>query len=131
MGWCQVYNRLTASLPHPLIPPAASSISQAMRRVGPAPLRNLFDLLSGPAITRNESIDRFAGRLVVAVDGTQIPVADTDANHMMFPKPRAGANGQAGYPRSVSWRWSLQAPEVSSTQCTVQTGSVNWPIPTS
>lgn len=98
LGWRQVYNRLTASWAQPPTPPAASSISQAMRRVGPAPLRNLFDLLSGPALTRDESIDRFAGRLVVAVDGTQIPVADTDANHMMFPQPRAGANGQAGYP---------------------------------
>lgn len=98
LGWREVYNRLTASLPHPSTPPAASSISQAMRRVGPAPLRNLFDLLAGPATIRDESIGRFAGRLVVAVDGTQIPVADTDANQKVIPKPRAGINGQAGYP---------------------------------
>lgn len=98
LGWRQVYNRLTASWVQPPTPPAASSISQAMRRVGPAPLRNLFDLLSGPATTTDESIDRFAGRLVVAVDGTQIPVADTDANQRAFPKPRSGINGQAGYP---------------------------------
>lgn len=98
LGWRQVYNRLTASWAQPPTPPAAASISQAMRRVGPAPLRNLFDLLAGPATTRDDSIDRFAGRLVVAVDGTQIPVADTDANRKTIPKPPAGADGQAGYP---------------------------------
>lgn len=41
---------------------------------------------------------RFASRLVVAIDGTQIPVPDTDANRVAFPKPRGGPNGQAGYP---------------------------------
>src|SRR5699024_6135128 len=30
--------------------------------------------------------------------GTQIPVADTEANRRAFPKPRPGPNGQAGYP---------------------------------
>lgn len=98
LGWRQVYNRLTASQAQPPTPPAASSISQAMRRVGPAPLHHLFDLLAGPATTRDQTIDRFAGRLVVAVDGTQVPVADTDANRKVIPKPRAGNNGQAGYP---------------------------------
>ncbi len=69
-----------------------------MRRVGEAPLRELFTLLSGPAATRAGAATRFAGRLVVAIDGTQIAVADTDANRAVFPKPRGGPNGQAGYP---------------------------------
>lgn len=97
-GWKQVFSRLVSGLPTPLKNPTASSLSQAMRRVGPAPLRELFTLLKGPAVTGNRQVTRFAGRLVVAIDGTQIAVADTEANRATYPKPRGGPNGEAGYP---------------------------------
>ena len=97
-GWQQVWARLTSGLGALVNRPAKSSIAQAMRRVGPGPLRELFTLLAGPAPTHTECSARFAGRLVVAIDGTQIPVADTAANQGAFPKPRGGPNGQAGYP---------------------------------
>ena len=98
MGWAQVWARLAASLPGPPPVPAGSSITEAMRRVGPAPLKALFDLVKGPAAVVVPQVARFAGRLVVAIDGTQIPLPDTPANVAVFPKANAGPNGPAGYP---------------------------------
>jgi len=99
MGWAQVWSRLTASLPDPPGVPSGSSITAAMRRVGSRPLRVVFDLVKGPVATvTTRQVVRFAGRLVVAVDGTQIPLPDTEANKVVFRKPRPGPNGEAGYP---------------------------------
>ena len=99
MGWAQVWSRLTASLPDAPRVPAGSSITAAMRRAGSRPVRALFDLVKGPvAVVATRQVVRFAGRLVAAVDGTQIPLPDTTANKVVFPKPRPGPNGEAGYP---------------------------------
>lgn len=97
-GWTRVWSHLTASLPVPLPSPAPSSITAAMRRVGPKPLKALFDLVKGPAAVTTTQVSRFAGRLVVAIDGTQIPLPDTPANLSVFPKVKTGPNGPAGYP---------------------------------
>lgn len=98
LGWSRVWSRLTASLPLRLPAPAPSSITDAMRRVGPKPLKALFDLVKGPAAVTATQASRFAGRLVVAIDGTQIALPDTPANLSVFPKAKAGPNGPAGYP---------------------------------
>lgn len=98
LGWTGIWSRLTASLSVPLPTPAGSSISAAMRRVGPRPLKALFDLVKGPAAVTATQVTRFAGRLVVAIDGTQIALPDTPANLLVFPKAKAGPNGPAGYP---------------------------------
>ncbi|MGC4950884.1 hypothetical protein ACLQ2N_32425 [Streptomyces sp. DT224] len=82
----------------PLPKPVPSSITAAMRRVGPKPLKAVFDLVKGPAVVTATQAPRFAGRLVVAIDGTQIALADTPANLSVFPKAKAGQNGPAGYP---------------------------------
>ncbi|WP_326699037.1 IS4 family transposase [Streptomyces sp. NBC_01754] len=97
-GWTGIWSRLNASLPVPLPVPAPSSITAAMRRVGPRPLKALFDLVKGPAAVTATQVTRFAGRLVVAIDGTQIALPDTPANLSVFPKAKAGPNGPAGYP---------------------------------
>ncbi|MEW2813274.1 IS4 family transposase [Streptomyces massasporeus] len=98
LGWTRIWSRLTASLPTPLPAPAGSSITAAMRRVGPKPLKALFDLVKGPAAVTATQMTRFAGRLVIAIDGTQIALPDTPANLQAFPKAKAGQNGPAGYP---------------------------------
>lgn len=98
LGWSRIWSRLTASIPVPLPAPAPSSITEAMRRVGPKPLQALFDLVKGPAAATAAGAVRFAGRLVVAIDGTQIALPDTPANLLVFPKAKAGPNGPAGYP---------------------------------
>jgi hypothetical protein len=97
-GWRQVYSRLASGLPEATRNPSASALSEAMRRVGAAPLRELFTLVKGPAVTGAHQVTRFAVRLVVAIDGTQLAVPDTEANRARFPKPRGGPNGEAGYP---------------------------------
>jgi hypothetical protein len=98
LGWGQVWSRLTASLPgeHPV--PAGASVTGAMRRVGAGPLKALFDLLKGAGATTARQAACFAGRLVVAIDGTQLALPDSTANLVAFPKPAAGPNGPAGYP---------------------------------
>lgn len=98
MGWRQVWSRLAAGLADPARCPSGSALTEAMRRVGPAPFRELFTLVSGPAITCARQAAQFAGRLVVAIDGTQVAVPDTAANRARWPKPRGGPNGQPGYP---------------------------------
>ncbi|WP_426979943.1 IS4 family transposase (plasmid) [Pseudarthrobacter sp. O4] len=97
-GWRQVYSRLVCGLSLPARSPAASTLSQAMRRVGVAPLRELFTFVKGPAVAGSQHTTRFAGRLVVAIDGTQLAVADTEANRARYPKARSGPNGEPGYP---------------------------------
>lgn len=97
-GWAHVWARLTCGLALAPRRPSASAVTEAMRRVGPGPLRELFTLLAASTLIRTRHTVRFAGHLVVAIDGTQIAVADTEANRVMFPKPRGGPNGQAGYP---------------------------------
>lgn len=99
LGWSQVWSRLSASLPGRPRCPAKSSLTTAMRRVGSKPLKALFDLVKGPvAVAAADRVVRFAGRLVVAIDGTQVPLPDTEVNRVFFPKPKHGPNGEAGYP---------------------------------
>lgn len=97
-GWSQVWDRLTAGLPIALTRPSKSAITEAMRRVGPGPLRELFSFFARAPLTTATGRVTYAGRLVVGIDGTQIPIADTEANRVRFPKPRSGPNGEAGYP---------------------------------
>ncbi|WP_436739589.1 transposase domain-containing protein [Streptomyces sp. BBFR102] len=102
MGWTGIWSRLTASLSVPLPVPTGPSITAAMRRVGPRPLKALFDLVKDPAAVTATQATRFTGRLVVAIDGTQIALPDTPANLLVFPKTRAGPNGPAGH-RCCVW----------------------------
>lgn len=97
-GWRHVFSRLTGALACPVLRPSKAGITEAMRRVGPSPLRELFTFFAGATATGAHQGVRFAGRFVVAIDGTQIAVADTEANRVVFPKPRGGPNGEAGYP---------------------------------
>ena len=76
-GWRSVWSRLTTGLPQAGRRPSASALTAAMRRVGPAPLRELFTLLAGPAASPAQHRVRFAGRLVVAIDGTQLAIAES------------------------------------------------------
>ena len=69
-------------------------MTQARRRLGPAPLRELFFLLRGPA----PGGARWRGLLAVAIDGTIMTVADSEANLAVYSKQRGGPNGASGYP---------------------------------
>jgi Insertion element 4 transposase N-terminal/Transposase DDE domain len=95
LGYVQVWHRLAAGLGGlPVTVPAASAMTQARRRLGPAPLRELFFLLRGPG----PAGARWRGLLVCAVDGTIMTVPDSEANLAVYSKQRGGVNGEAGYP---------------------------------
>jgi hypothetical protein len=98
LGYGQVWQRLCAGLDGlQLATPTASALTQARRRLGPAPLRALFELLAGPAPTAATSGVRVGGLLVCAIDGTTLPVADTPANHGRYTT-QPGHHGGSGYP---------------------------------
>jgi hypothetical protein len=97
LGYVQVWHRLTAGLDGlQLATPTASALTQARRRLGPAPLRALFGLLSGPAPVGSAPGVRVGGLLGCAIDGTTLPVADTPANHGVYTT-QPGHHGGSGY----------------------------------
>ena len=94
LGYAQVWGRLAAGLGGlGVAVPTASAMSQARRRLGPGPLRELFFLLRGP----HPAGVRWRGLLVCAVDGTVMSVADSKANLAAYSK-HGGANGGSSYP---------------------------------
>ena len=97
LGWLQVWDRLTSSLSG-RVKVSGSALCEAMRRVGVAPIRGLFDVVKGATATTASQTVSFAGRLVVAIDGTQFAVPDSPANTAVLPKAKGGPNGPPGYP---------------------------------
>ena len=95
LGYVQVWHRLTAGLSGVLpATPTAPAMTQARRRLGPGPLRELFFLLRGPS----PHAPRWKGLLVVAIDGTIMTVADSPANLTVYSKQRGGRTGGGSYP---------------------------------
>jgi hypothetical protein len=98
LGYVQVWQRLTAGLDGlKVATPTASALTKARRRLGPAPLRALFDLLGGPAPVAATSGVRVGGLLVCAIDGTTLSVPDTPANLGVYAS-QPGHHGGSGYP---------------------------------
>ena len=92
-GISQVWHRLAAGLDGlDVAAQTASAMTQARRRLGAGPLRELFFLLRGPA--RRSAV---AGLLVCAIDGTITSVADSAANLAVYSTQRGGRNGDSGY----------------------------------
>ena len=97
-GYRQVWQQLTAGLVGlGLAEPSPSALRQARQRLGPAPLRALFDLLRGPAVTTATEVVRWRNLLVTAIDGTVMTVPDAPAVRACYPK-QPGLGGGAGYP---------------------------------
>ena len=97
LGYGQVWDRMAAGLDGlDAAAPTASAMTQARRRLGPGPLRELFFLLRGPGPAPGGA--RWRGLLAVAIDGTIMTVADSDANLAVYSKQRGGANGGSSYP---------------------------------
>nr|WP_296068933.1 IS4 family transposase [uncultured Actinoplanes sp.] len=97
LGYRQVWSKLVAGLHAlPAATPSSSALRQARQRLGPAPLRALFDLLRGPAATSTTQV-WWHGLLPVVIDGTILTVADSPANLARYVKQR-GNHGGSGYP---------------------------------
>lgn len=94
IGYTQVWARMVAGLDGVAVArPGSSALAHARRRVGSAPLRELFGLLAGPSACAA----RWRGLLVCAIDGTTMFVPDTTANLGVFGR-QSGGNGDSGYP---------------------------------
>lgn len=83
-GYRQVRSRLVAGLDRSVVGrvarPSAAALAAARRRIGPAPLRALVDLLTTPAAAPGTKGTWWRGRLVCAIDGTMMCCPDTPAN---------------------------------------------------
>src|SRR4051812_17135415 len=96
-GYRSVARSLTNGLRH--LPnagkiPSSPALTRARQRLGPAPLRLLFDRLRGPRATPATPGAFAFGRRLVAWDGTGIDAPDTAANAAEF-----GRAGGAGHPQ--------------------------------
>ncbi len=99
LGYRQVWLRLVAGLDGlDVADPSQAGLTRARRRIGPAPLRALFELLRGPAATTRAAAVRWRGLLVCAIDGTTMSVPDAAATLRRFGKQRGGPTGGSGYP---------------------------------
>jgi hypothetical protein len=98
LGYGQVWTKMISGLGGLTVAtPTASALAQARRRIGPAPLRALFDLLRGPPAGRGTKGVYWRGRLVTAIDGTMMCCPDTEANQAVYRKG-GGHHGGTGYP---------------------------------
>jgi hypothetical protein len=94
LGYRQVWARLIAGLDGLAVAvPTSSALAQARRRVGVKPLRELFELLAGPAA----GAARWRGLLICAIDGTTMSVPDSAANLACYGR-QTGSHGGSGYP---------------------------------
>lgn len=95
IGYQQVWARLVSGLdPTTVATPGSSALSQALRRVGVAPLRELFTLVRGPAT----GATRWRGLLVCAIDGTSMFVPNSVANAAAFGRQTGRPDAESGYP---------------------------------
>jgi hypothetical protein len=98
VGYVGVWQRLVSGLGGLVVAtPTASALCQARRRVGVEPLRFLFGLLAGPAVTAGSGGVGWRGLLVCAIDGTTMSVPDSAANLTCYGR-QAGTHGGSGYP---------------------------------
>jgi hypothetical protein len=95
-GYRLVWDKLTASLGG-LVRPTASALCRARRRVGAAPLRVLFEAISGPLAWPSTSQAFWCGLRTVAFDGTLLRVPDTAAVKTLYRK-RGGDKVSWPYP---------------------------------
>lgn len=79
-------------------PAGRPAISRARKRLGPDPLRHLFESVVEPIATENTRGAWYRQWRTVALDGTTLEVADTDENEEAFGRPHA-EKGQAATPR--------------------------------
>jgi hypothetical protein len=79
--------------------PGRSNLCMARRRLGVAPLRNLFERVVRP-LGRPETPGAFYhGLRLMAIDGVVLDVPDSSANAAAFGRPSAGPRGDGAFPQ--------------------------------
>jgi Insertion element 4 transposase N-terminal len=74
----------------PMRLPVKSALIQARARLGPAPLKALFDQTAVPLATPTTLGAWYRGWRLLALDGTCVDAPDTPANADAFGRPRSG-----------------------------------------
>ena len=99
LGYARVWSKLTAGLAGlGLAAPSEKALRDLRRRLGPAPLKALFEVVAGPLAQPHTPGVRFAGLRTVAFDGlNSLKVPDTGRNRAWLGKIRHRL-GLAGYP---------------------------------
>ena len=99
LGYARVWAKLTAGMEGlDLKFPSEKALRDLRRRVGPAPLKALFEVVAGPVAQPHTPGVSFAGLRTVAFDGLHsLKVPDTDCNRRWTGRVRYRM-GFAGYP---------------------------------
>jgi Insertion element 4 transposase N-terminal/Transposase DDE domain len=102
LGYARVWGKLTAGLEGlpglELACPSEKALRDLRRRLGPAPLKALFEVLAGPLAWPYAPGVAFCGLRTVAFDGcSSLHVPDTARNRAWLGRIRH-PNGFAGYP---------------------------------
>jgi len=102
LGYARVWAKLTAGLRDlpglAVAAPSEKALRDLRRRLGPAPLKALFEVLAGPLAWPHAPGVTFAGLRTVAFDGcSSIRAPDTARNRAWLGRVRH-RNGFAGYP---------------------------------
>jgi len=83
--------------------PSEEALSRARSRLGPLPLRLLFESVAGPMASPDTPGGFWRGRRVLSVDGTTLDVQDTAANWARFGGPgtadQCGRAVRGGFPK--------------------------------
>jgi hypothetical protein len=99
LGYARVWGKLTAGLAGLGLPrPSEKALRDLRRRLGPAPLKALFEVVAGPLAQPRTPGVSFAGLRTVAFDGlNSLQVPDTSRNRSWIGRIRYRM-GFAGYP---------------------------------
>ena len=99
LGYARVWAKLTAGLAGLDVPsPAEKALRDLRRRLGPAPVKALFEVVAGPLAQPRTPGVCFAGLRTVAFDGlNSLKVPDTGRNRCWIGRIRYRM-GFAGYP---------------------------------
>jgi hypothetical protein len=99
LGYARVWDKLTAGLAGLALPcPSEKALRDLRRRLGPEPMRALFEVVAGPLAQPRTPGVRFAGLRTVAFDGlNSLKAPDTDRNRCWMGRIRYRM-GWAGYP---------------------------------
>ena len=99
LGYARVWAKLTAGLEGLPVPcPSEKALRDLRRRLGPAPVKALFEVVAGPLAQPWTPGVRFAGLRTVAFDGcNSLKVPDTRRNRWWLGRIRYRM-GFAGYP---------------------------------
>ncbi|MCA1679090.1 MAG: IS4 family transposase [Actinobacteria bacterium] len=89
LGWQSGWQR-------PWAVPTKAALFKARARLGPEPLRALFDQVAKPLAERDSAGGFYRDLRLVSIDGTCLDLADTKVNEQAFGRPGSGRGEQVG-----------------------------------